>query len=71
MSMPAIDIEKLAPDERLHLIEDLWESLRVRPETVAITPAQRDELDRRLDELDGGDAKTITWADAKHRLRRR
>jgi putative addiction module component (TIGR02574 family) len=71
MSMPAIDIEKLAPAERLHLIEDLWQSLRVRPETVAMTQAQRDELDRRLDELDGGDAKTISWADAKHRLRRR
>jgi putative addiction module component (TIGR02574 family) len=36
-----------------------------------MTQAQRDELDRRLDELDGGDAKTISWADAKHRLRRR
>ena len=26
MSTPTIDIEKLAPEERLHLIEDLWES---------------------------------------------
>jgi putative addiction module component (TIGR02574 family) len=71
MSTPAIDIEKLAPEERLHLIGDLWESLRVRPETVPVTPAQRDELDRRLDELDRGDAQTITWANAKRRLRRR
>ncbi len=28
MSTPAIDIEKLAPEERLRLISELWESLR-------------------------------------------
>ncbi len=66
--MPAIDIEKLTPEERLRLIADLWESLRVPPESVAMTAAQRDELNRRLDELDGGQAKTISWTDAKHRL---
>jgi putative addiction module component (TIGR02574 family) len=71
MSAPAIDIEKLAPEERLQLISDLWESLCDRPEAVPLTDAQRDVLDRRLDELDSGEAEVITWAEAKHRLDRR
>jgi len=71
MSTPAIDIEKLAPVARLHLIEDLWESLRAQPESVPLTEPQRDLLDRRLDELDGGEAAVITWAEATRRLHRR
>ena len=63
MSTPAIDIEKLAPEERLHLIEDLWESLRAQAESVPLTEPQRDLIDRRLDELDSGEATVITWAE--------
>ena len=68
MSTPAIDIEKLAPEERLHLIEDLWESLRAQPESVPLTGPQREVLDRRLDELESGEATVIIWAEAKRHL---
>ena len=68
MSTPAIDIDKLAPGERLELIGALWESLRRTPEDVPITPAQAAELDRRLDELDRGDAGLVSWEDVKLRL---
>ena len=69
MTIPAIDIEKLAPEERLQLIEDLWESLRAQPETVRLTSAQQAELDRRLDELDRGEAQVISWDEVKRRIR--
>jgi len=68
MSTPAIDINKLAPEERLALIGELWDSLRTKPEALQITPAQQKVLDRRLDELDSGDAAVISWDDAKRRL---
>jgi len=68
MGTPAIDIEKLAPEERLQLISDLWESLRAVPESVPLTPAQRAELGRRLDELDRGDVGVVPWAEVKRRL---
>ena len=71
MTIPAIDIEKLAPEERLQLIEDLWESLRSQPETVRLTSAQRAELDRRLDEFDRGEAQVISWDEVKRRIRSR
>lgn len=68
MTMPAIDIDKLAPEERLQLIEDLWESLRTQPDDVHLTPAQRAELDRRLDELDRGEAQLVPWDEVKRRI---
>lgn len=71
MSMPAIDIDKLAPEERLELIEKLWDSLRANPEAVRLTSAQREELDRRLDELDSGEAVVVSWDEAKRQLHKR
>lgn len=71
MSTPTIDIEKLSPEEPLRLIENLWESLRMRPDAVPPTQAQRDELDRRLDELDRGETETVPWEEVKRRLRDR
>jgi len=71
MSIPAIDIDKLVPEERLKLIGDLWESLRAQPESVGLTQPQRDELDRRLGGLDRGTAEVISWDEAKRRLRSR
>jgi putative addiction module component (TIGR02574 family) len=68
MGTRAIDIDKLDPEQRLHLISDLWESLCDHPESVPLTDAQRDVLDRRLDELDSGEATVISWTEAKLHL---
>jgi putative addiction module component (TIGR02574 family) len=68
MSMPAIDIDAMEPDERLRLIGDLWDSLSENPEDVSLTPAQRTELDRRLDRLESGKAKLVSWEELKARL---
>ena len=47
-----IDIQALSPDQRLQLIELLWDSLSPTPDAIPFTQEQRAELDRRLDELD-------------------
>lgn len=69
MRIPAIDINKLAPEERLQLIGDLWDSLRTQPDKVRLTQAQRNELDTRLDSLDRGDTEVVSWEQARRRLR--
>ncbi len=71
MGMPAIDIGNLTPAERLRLIDDLWESLTSTPEAVPLTPLQRDELDRRPDELDRGDVALVPCDEVKRQLRAR
>jgi putative addiction module component (TIGR02574 family) len=46
---PLIDISSLSRDQRLRLLEQLWDSLAVTPDAVPLTNGQRLELDRRLD----------------------
>jgi putative addiction module component (TIGR02574 family) len=71
MKPPKVDIAKLSAKDRLRLIEDLWESLSDQPDNVPITDAQRQELDRRLDGLEGGGTDGIPWEDVLKQLRRR
>ena len=69
--MAAIDIASLSPEERLHLLDALWESLSATPEAVPLTSAQREELDRRLDELDREGPTGIPWEEVLRRIRER
>jgi putative addiction module component (TIGR02574 family) len=59
MSKAAFDIEHLSPDERLDLIEKLWDSLS--DDDVPLTDAQRQELDHRLDALDREGPVGVPW----------
>lgn len=49
------DLRKLPLDERIQLVEDLWDSIAADQSALPLTPEQRAELDRRLDayEADG------------------
>ena len=67
--MSAVDIAKLDPRERLELLEQLWDSLS--PEAVPMTDAQKEELDRRLDELDRDGPVGIPWHEVLDRIRNR
>ncbi len=69
--MPTIDIAKLSAEERLRLLEDVWESLSATPEAIPLTDAQREELDRRLDDLDRDGSVGIPWEEVLRRIRSR
>jgi putative addiction module component (TIGR02574 family) len=69
--MDTIDITKLPPEERLSLLERLWDSLADTRDAVPVTPAHRAELDRRLDDLDTEGPVGIPWNDVLQELRRR
>ena len=69
--MSAIDIAKLSPEERLELLEQLWDSLADTPEAIPLTDAQREELDRRLDDLDREGPVGIPWNEVLDRIRNR
>ena len=69
--MGTIDIANLSAEERLRLLEELWDSLSATPEAVPLTNAQREELDRRLDELDRDGPVGIPWQEVLRRIRSR
>jgi putative addiction module component (TIGR02574 family) len=71
MSKPGLDIASLTAEERLSLLEELWDSLTATPETIPLTEAQRAELDRRLDELDAEGPVGIPWEEVLSRIRSR
>jgi putative addiction module component (TIGR02574 family) len=56
-----IDINQLSRDQRLDLIQELWESLTPPQNELALTDAQLDELDNRLDEMDVDNTLGIPW----------
>ena len=69
--MATIDIAELSAEERLRLLEELWDSLSASPDAVPLTNAQREELDRRLDELDREGPDGIPWEEVLRRIRSR
>jgi putative addiction module component (TIGR02574 family) len=42
-----LNIEELSVAERIQLVEEVWASIAAEQESVGITEAQREELDRR------------------------
>ena len=71
MGEPAFNINDLSQEERLTLLERLRDSLTVDPGAVPFTPAQRAELDHRLDEIDRGDVEGIPLEEVVRQIRRR
>ncbi|HUK41443.1 MAG TPA: addiction module protein [Candidatus Acidoferrales bacterium] len=71
MSKPAINVEDLNPEERLRMIEELWDSLTKEPSSVPLTDAQRQELDRRLDDLERSGPEGIPWEEVLEKVRSR
>jgi putative addiction module component (TIGR02574 family) len=58
---PALNLDDLTPEEKLRLLEAVWDSLAADPSTVPLAEWQRLELDRRLDEMEREGATGIPW----------
>jgi putative addiction module component (TIGR02574 family) len=65
-------LRELPIEERIRLVEDLWDSIAADKETLPVTPEQKAELDRRLDAYDldknSGRLAADVVADARRRL---
>jgi len=70
MAIPAIDLDMLSTDERLGLLERIWESLSRSPEEVPLTEGQRQDLDDRLNELESHGPDGLTWDEVVREARR-
>lgn len=70
MAIPAFDLDALSTEERLELIERVWNSLCRRPEAVPLTDEQRRDLDGRLDELERNGPDGLSWDEVVREARR-
>ncbi len=42
------EFDAMSVDEQIDYVQSLWDRIAARPDGVSVTPAQRQELDRRL-----------------------
>jgi putative addiction module component (TIGR02574 family) len=68
MSRVPAPILELSPEQRVELAQQIWESVVEHPETLAITPAQRDELERRWRAFEQNPDEGEPWEDVKRAL---
>ncbi|HEX8451848.1 MAG TPA: addiction module protein [Longimicrobium sp.] len=66
--IPLSEIMQLSVNERMELIELIWDSLAAEPEFVEMTDDLRHELDRRLEALKADPGAGRPWAEIEARL---
>lgn len=64
-------LRTLSPSERILLVEEIWDRIAADTDDVPISPAQRAELDRRLDALEANPDPGRPWAEVCAELLRR
>ena len=65
------EFSALSPAERILLVEEIWDRIAAEPAAVPISPAQRAELDRRLDALESNPDAGRPWTEVRAELLRR
>lgn len=63
-----LDIKQLSIPERILLVEEIWDSIVEEQETLELTDAQREELDRRLAAHRADPDAAIPWDEVKRRI---
>jgi len=63
------EILKLSVSERLLLLEQIWSS--IPSEKLSISKIQQQELDKRLERLESGETRFLTWDDVKKNLHKK
>lgn len=64
-SLKSLGIDRLSVEERLALVEELWDSIAEDRAAVPLTGAQRAELDRRLAEHEAHPDDVVSWEEVK------
>lgn len=63
------DILELPVQERIRLVELIWDSIAAVPEAVEISPALKAELEARLAEFEANPDAGYSWDQVKLRLK--
>jgi putative addiction module component (TIGR02574 family) len=63
----SLGIDRLSVDERLQLIDEIWESIRPAVEQTPLTDEERQLLDQRLATLDANPQNVTSWEEVEAR----
>jgi len=62
------EILELPVDERIRLVELIWDSIAAVPESVPMSDELKAELDRRLAEFEANPESGIPWDEVRERI---
>jgi putative addiction module component (TIGR02574 family) len=65
VSVKSLGVDHLTVEQRLALVEELWDSIAESGADVPMSEAQRAELDRRLAEHEAQPDDVVSWEDVK------
>lgn len=64
-SIKSLGIDRLGIEERLTLVEEIWDSIAADSAAVPLTEAQRIELQKRIEEDDAHPDDAVPWEQIK------
>ena len=70
-SLKSLGIDRLSVEERLALVEDIWDSIAADSAALPLTDAQRAELDRRLAEHETNPDDVVPWEELRDSITER
>ena len=62
---------ELPVEERIRIVEDLWDSIAAEQRSLRLTPEQKEELDRRIDAYEDDGNRGRLAADVVADIRRK
>ena len=65
LSTALAEIILLSVDERLRLVEAIWDSIAAEPDQLDLTGGRRQEVERRLAAHAAAPEKVISWEEVK------
>jgi putative addiction module component (TIGR02574 family) len=68
-TMKELGIDRLSVEDRLTLVQEIWDSIAASPKPLPLTEDQKRLLDRRLADLDANPSNILTWEEIKARVR--
>jgi putative addiction module component (TIGR02574 family) len=68
VSLEALGIDRLGVEDRLTLVEEIWDSIAADSTAVPLTAEQRQELERRLAAHEANPSDTVPWSEVRESL---
>lgn len=64
-NMQELGIDRLSVDERIALVQEIWDSIATDPDRTHLTEAGRRELERRLADHEANPEDVVPWEQVK------
>jgi putative addiction module component (TIGR02574 family) len=64
-TLQSLGIDQLSREQRIVLVQEIWESIVAESAPPMLTETQRRELQRRIAEDDADPDKTVSWEQVK------